>query len=99
MVARSKIRLTVRQVSKLLFLWEFPKACKVLIAALVVLLVGLISTVPGCVQVVVEVADFDFERPGTITLVARKIPYGFAELFSSFVQVEKNCISIHKVVG
>jgi hypothetical protein len=48
------------------------------------LLVGLISTIPSRIQMVIEMAHLDLKLLDTIALFARKVPNGLVELLSGF---------------
>jgi hypothetical protein len=83
------------QISKFFFLWKLPKSRKIIIGAFPKLLVSLVSTIPGRIQMVIKVAHLDLKLLVPILLIARKVPHRLAELFGGLLQVEENNVSIH----
>src|SRR6266542_4488868 len=83
---------------KLVFLWEFPKSCEVLIRTLLKLLIGLVSTVPSRVQVMVKMAHRNLKFRGAVLLAAGKTLDRLVQLLTSLAKMEEDNASIHNLV-
>src|SRR5438034_364069 len=86
------------QICKLCFLWKLPKSCEVFIGTLPELLFGLVSTVPGRVQMVVKMSHLHLKFLSAVIPTSREIVNGLVQLLSSLAEVEEDDASIHNVL-